>query len=577
VKPEGPGLTGRLLGLCPLPQNARVLDVGCGRGETVRRLREKPGSDAWGVDIAPGPGMINARAEDLPFPPASLDALVFECSLSLIADPARALEEAARVLKPKGLVYIADLCALKAGADSSLIDAALPGPRTESPGSSGIGRVEPWETQAARFAGAGFRLLCYEDMSAELRSYWAGLLFEGYQDAPLSGVQGLRGIRAGYFLAVLEKEAFTPGSLAEYRKESLAAVERYAREKSAFYRDHPGGFIDADTLVRQGERMLCVSLGEVERVRTLRSSGSTGDPKRVWFGEQDLERTVAFFASGMRPLVREGERCVIMMSNDSPGSVADLLRRGLARIGARSVIHGAVQGPGAAEAAEGAECLVGLPAEIFWLCRTAPRLRPRTVLLSADYIPKAAAAAIEEAWGCRVFTHYGMTESGYGLAVQCCAQGAHHIRLEDYLVRIIDPETGRELPPGKEGEIVLSSLYKGALPLLNYRTGDIGSIEAGQCGCGSRLPRLGPVRGRRENLRQVVNIHRLDDLVFSLPGIRGYRAIRQGAGLRILAEGALPDERRLSAALGINVSVQPGTVMPYKGKREIEGQRTIGN
>jgi phenylacetate-coenzyme A ligase PaaK-like adenylate-forming protein len=319
--------------------------------------------------------------------------------------------------------------------------------------------------------------------------------------------------------------------------------------------------------------MLCVSLGDVERVRTIRSSGSTGEPKRVWFGGQDLERTVAFFASGMRPLVREGERCVIMMSDGSPGSVADLLRRGLARIGVRSVIHGPIQGPGAAEAAEGAGCLVGLPAEIFWLCRAFPRLRPGTVLLSADYIPQAVIAAIEESWGCRVFTHYGLTESGYGLAVQCCVRNAHHIRLEDYLVGIIDPETGRELPPGREGEIVLSSLYKGALPLLNYRTGDIGSIETGQCGCGSRLPRLRAVRGRRENLRQAVNIHRLDDLVFSLPGIRGYRAAWEGGALRLLVEGALPDERRLSSALGINVYVQPGAVMPYKGKREISPGR----
>jgi phenylacetate-coenzyme A ligase PaaK-like adenylate-forming protein len=514
--------------------------------------------------------MIKARAEALPFPPASLGALIFECSLSLAADPARALEEAARVLKPKGLVYIADLYAPEAGPGSAVKRAALP-PPAGSAGSSGIGRVESWGTLLARFAGAGFRLLCFEDQSAELRSYWARLLFENYAgpDAPPSGVQGLQGARAGYFLAVLEKEPFTPESLAEYQRESLAGVERYAREKSAFYRDHHGGFIGADTLARQGERMLCVSLGDVERVRTVRSSGSTGDPKRVWFGEQDLERTVAFFASGMRPLAREGGRCVIMMSGDSPGSVADLLRRGLARIGVHSVIHGAIQGPGAAEAAEGAECLVGLPAEIFWLCRTAPRLRPRTVLLSADYIPGAVIAAIEESWGCRVFTHYGMTESGYGLAVQCCARGAQHIRLEDYLVGIIDPETGERLPPGREGEIVLSSLYKGALPLLNYRTGDIGSIEAGQCGCGSRLPRLGVVRGRLENLRRAVNIHRLDDLLFPLPGLRGYKAVREGEGLRILAEGALPDERRLSAALGINVQVQSGNVMPYMGKRGI--------
>jgi phenylacetate-coenzyme A ligase PaaK-like adenylate-forming protein len=561
MKGECPDLTRRLLGLCALPADAGVLDVGCGAGRTVRYLQET-GREAWGVDPAPGPGMINGRAEALPFSPASLDALIFECSLSLAVSPGRALEEAARVLKPGGLMYMADLydCDPKAGADSS--KGGIPAP-TAFPG---MGRVEAWETLLARFAGAGFRLLCFEDQSSELRSWWAGHLFESYRgpDSPTAG------IRAGYFLAVLEKEVFTPASLAEYRREALAEVERYARERSAFYRDYSGDFIDADTLACQGERMLCVPLGEVERIRTIRSSGSTGDPKRVWFTEEDLERTVAFFAAGMRPLVREGERCVIMMSRDSPGSVADLLRRGLERTGVHSLIHGPIQGSGAAEAAEGAECLVGLPAELFWLCRTAPRLRPKTVLLSADYIPPAVIAAIEESWGCRVFTHYGMTESGYGLAVQCCVRGAHHIRLEDYLVEIIDPESGEKLPPGQEGEIVLSSLYRGALPLIGYRTGDIGSIAAGRCGCGSQLPRLGAIRGRRENLKHLPSIHRLDDLIFSLPGIRGYRAIREGGGLRLLVEGTLPDERKLSAALGTNVRVCAGPVMPYGGKRGIE-------
>jgi hypothetical protein len=58
--------------------------------------------------------------------------------------------------------------------------------------------------------------------------------------------------------------------------------------------------------------------------------------------------------------------------------------------------------------------------------------------------------------------------------------------------------------------------------------------------------------------------------MFSLPGVRGYRAIREGAGLRLLVEGTLPDERKLSAALETNVRVYAGPVMPYLGKRGIE-------
>jgi phenylacetate-coenzyme A ligase PaaK-like adenylate-forming protein len=312
--------------------------------------------------------------------------------------------------------------------------------------------------------------------------------------------------------------------------------------------------------------MLCVPLGDVARIRTLHTSGSTGAPKRVWFTEGDMERTVSFFSRGMRPLVREGGTCIAMLSNDSPGSVADLLRRGLARNGVNCVIHGAIQGPEAVEIAVGAQCYVGLPAELFWLCRYAPHLRPETVLLSADYVSGSITKVLAAEWGCRVFTHYGMTETCYGLAVQGWDQGGHHIRLEDYIVEIIDPLTGAELQPGQEGEIVLTSLSSEAMPLIRYRTGDIGSLIISPGG----LPQLGKIRGRREYLKNRVNIHLLDDLLFALPGIKGYKAALDRGILRITLEGDPVDEGDLSKRLGIAVKVEYGTALPYGGKRELE-------
>jgi phenylacetate-coenzyme A ligase PaaK-like adenylate-forming protein len=316
--------------------------------------------------------------------------------------------------------------------------------------------------------------------------------------------------------------------------------------------------------------MLGVALGEVARIRTLNTSGSTGAPKRVWFTEGDLERTVSFFSRGMRHLVREGGTCIAMLSNDSPGSVADLLRRGLARNGVNCVIHGAIQGPEAAEIAAGAQCYVGLPAELFWLCRYAPQLRPETVLLSADYVSDSITKVLASVWGCRVFTHYGMTETCYGLAVQCCAQGDHHIRVEDYIVEIIDPQTGAELPPDTDGEIVLTSLNSEAMPLIRYRTGDIGSLITEPCGCGSRLPRLGKIRGRREYLKNRVNIHMLDDLIFALPGIRAYRAALEKGLLQLTLEGGAVNEGDLSERLGIEVRLEYGKAFPYGRKRALE-------
>jgi hypothetical protein len=57
-------------------------------------------------------------------------------------------------------------------------------------------------------------------------------------------------------------------------------------------------------------------------------------------------------------------------------------------------------------------------------------------------VPRAIVAAIQEAWGCRVFQHYGMTEMGFGGGVECAAHAGYHLREADLLFEIVDPVTG---------------------------------------------------------------------------------------------------------------------------------------
>src|SRR5262249_49358479 len=65
---------------------------------------------------------------------------------------------------------------------------------------------------------------------------------------------------------------------------------------------------------------------------------------------------------------------------------------------------------------------------------------------------------IEEAWGARLIDHYGMTEVG-PVAVECPeAPGFLHVAEAHYLAEIIDPGTGQAVPPGVEGELVLTTL-----------------------------------------------------------------------------------------------------------------------
>jgi SAM-dependent methyltransferase len=161
----------------------------------VDYLNGKKGVEAWGLD-AECPArerFVPGNAESLPFESAFFDAVIFECSLSVVADPDAALREAARVLKDEGAVYLADLYALEGGAE-------FPGPPW---------RFEKRETLAARFAAAGFRVRCFEDRSADLRSWWAELLFESPPEGARPVPKLPRGVKGGYFLAVLEHHMLT--------------------------------------------------------------------------------------------------------------------------------------------------------------------------------------------------------------------------------------------------------------------------------------------------------------------------------------------------------------------------------
>lgn len=594
ARPGGLALTQKALSLCGLPPGAPVLDIGCGAGATVRFLREGCGFDATGIDVLPGkaPWLLAGRAESLPFASGSLHAALFECSLSKMEDPNKALAECRRVLIEGGWLIVSDLYAKNGGAG----------------GETG-GGLESAGAIRARFAAAGFVEVLFEDETPALHSFWARLVFEMGPDAAkarvLDGLPGPLPEGCGYYLAVLRKCASSPVAAGvaakmggrqttgeDQRRWQMAQLQTqllYAQKNSSFYAALLQGaaidrletyedlqslpFTTPAQLAARGIEMLCVSQSDVARVATLSTSGTTGPPKRVWFTQNDLERTVAFFAVGMGSLAGPGQRVMICLSTPAANSIADLLARGLRRMGALPEIYGHLRDEQAAIAAEGAHCLVGTPAEMLYLCRKAPGLRPKTLLLSADYVPPAVLSAISGVWGCRVFTHYGLTETCYGGAVQCELLAGQHIRDDDWLFEIVDPETGAQLPFGARGEVVLTSLHNEAMPLVRYRTGDIASLAPAPCGCGGAFPTLGPVLGRRANLEAPLNIHRLDEIMFRIPGLCAYTAETDGQTLYLRVDGGPVDAARLEATLGRPVQITQGPLSPFTGGKRAIGQR----
>lgn len=358
-----------------------------------------------------------------------------------------------------------------------------------------------------------------------------------------------------------------------YQLGKLGEMLEYVKARSAFYASQLENvasqdlrsyadlenipFMTHEDLRAHGQRMLCVGQDEVARIVTLHSSGTTGKPKRLFFTEQDLERTIDFFHNGIQTLVRPGERMLILLPGKTPDSTGDLLARGMARMGAEGVIHGLVQDPRKTlEAAreDDVQSLVGFPVQILNMARLdaqhdGPRLSPQTLLLCSDYVPQSIVAYLEKVWGCEVYSHWGTVETGLGGGVECGARRGCHLRQADLLLEIIDPYTLRPLPDGSWGEIVITTLTRQAMPVIRYRTGDLGRLLSDRCACGSTLVRLDKVQGRMADSRLLSNGHTLrlsllDEILFAQDAVMDYQARLQSGGqgeLLIIQLGVLHD------------------------------------
>ena len=108
---------------------------------------------------------------------------------------------------------------------------------------------------------------------------------------------------------------------------------------------------------------------------------------------------------------------------------------------------------------------------------------------------------IESRYGMKAFDIYGLAEIiGPGVSFECEAQNGLHINEDFFYPEIIDPDTGRKLPDGEKGELVLTTLTREGTPFLRYRTRDITCLITEPCGCGRTTVRMHRLFGRTDDM-----------------------------------------------------------------------------
>ena len=150
----------------------------------------------------------------------------------------------------------------------------------------------------------------------------------------------------------------------------------------------------------------------------------------------------------------------------------------------------------------------------------------RVGVFGAEPWSEAMRQRIERETKIKAFDIYGLSEIiGPGVAIECDQHHGLHVFEDHFLPEIIDPETGAVLPDGAEGELVLTTLSKQAMPMLRYRTRDISVLYSEPCPCG-------------RTLRRIRRIWRRSDDMFIIRGVNVFPSQVETALLAV--EGTLP-------------------------------------
>jgi len=129
------------------------------------------------------------------------------------------------------------------------------------------------------------------------------------------------------------------------------------------------------------------------------------------------------------------------------------------------------------------------------------KLPLRAGVFGAEPWSEAMRRRIEQDTGIKAYDIYGLSEIiGPGVGVECACQAGLHIFEDHFYVEIVEPETGRLQPDGEEGELVLTTLSKQAMPLIRYRTRDITALLREPCGCGRTLRRMRRISRRADDM-----------------------------------------------------------------------------
>jgi phenylacetate-coenzyme A ligase PaaK-like adenylate-forming protein len=259
-----------------------------------------------------------------------------------------------------------------------------------------------------------------------------------------------------------------------------------------------------------GDGLLCrpVTNGHV-----LRSGGSAGTPKISIFSFEDYETDMRFAAAGaVAAGMQPGDRVAnLFMAGRLYGSYLSMNRM-LEIIGCVSfplLTTAPIDEVVDCIAMYGIDTVIGTPSHLALVFDTAIKrgLRLQKAFYTGEQLYPNDKAYYMDKLGLEVFASIGYgTVDGGPLGYQCgdCLGSVHHIHSDHQFIEIVDPATGRPVPEGEPGDLLVTNLNRTVMPLIRFRMGDTARWVPGLCACGRTTPRL-ELLGRSDDMLIVAN------------------------------------------------------------------------
>lgn len=414
----------------------------------------------------------------------------------------------------------------------------------------------------------------------------------------------LKGRKTLRYWAELERSQWLPAArLEELQVKKLRALMKHAAENCAFYAGEwrrlgigPAAIESLADLAKfplvtretiRANRLAMRAHGM--RLLSKATGGSSGEPLTFDLDVESHERRTAaahrgYAWAGAAPGTRQLHLWGVPLGKRSIGAIVkDRLFHAMHR---RTVVNCFGMDDAAADhfvrtlERTRPDAIVAYTSPIYDVARRLERAgkraaySPKSIVVGAEKLHRFQREVIERAFGAPVFETYGSREVML-IGAECERHDGLHVTSEHLIVELLDDD-GQPVPPGAEGNVVVTDLHNYGMPFIRYVTGDRAIAASGACACGRGLPRLREVVGRRLDILfasggRVIPGEFFPHLVKDYPDVRRFQVVQEEARrVRFLLQAdAMPAAARASLEGQVREAFGPDVRVEFESPSQI--------